>query len=102
MRLCDPKKIEEVRELLAEGKLSKRGIARVVGLSRGTVDKVAQGKYHPKREYKDSPGGVQTIVLCSEQGVCPKCHSRVYKPNVGWPCLACRAREFRERQGKSK
>jgi len=42
--MLSPAEVEEVRRLLAEGRLSQRQIARLTGISRGTVGAIAQGK----------------------------------------------------------
>lgn len=44
-----PSVVHEVERLLAEGKLSQRKIARITGVSRGTVGAIASGK---RREYE--------------------------------------------------
>ena len=75
--------VEQIRLLLAEGTLSQRKIARVVGVSRGTVDAIASGRRSdPVRrcddEFEESLGPL---------GSCPECGGRVYLP-----CRLCRVR----------
>ncbi len=36
--------VEQIEQLLTEGKMSHRGIARVTGVSRGTIGAIATGK----------------------------------------------------------
>jgi transcriptional regulator with XRE-family HTH domain len=77
--------IEEVRRLLAEGKLSQRKIARATGVSRGVVDAIAAGKrpdYEGQRPRFDE--------ACEPAGPparCPECGGKVYLP-----CRLCEAR----------
>lgn len=69
--------VDTVRQLLSEGELSQRAIARRVGLSRATVNRIATGTRQPKAPAKGQ----------RPQGVCPKCRC-----NVLLPCLACSLR----------
>ena len=80
--------IAEIQRLLAEGKLSQRKIAKLTGVSRGTIGAVANGK----RELRPRE------VDCWEAGLepqpgppqhCPGCGGLVYLP-----CRLCRTREF--------
>ncbi len=83
-----PDLIAEIQRLLAEGKLSQRKIAKLTGVSRGTVGAVANGK----RQLRERE------VNCWEAGLepqpgppqhCPGCGGLVYLP-----CRLCRTREF--------
>jgi transcriptional regulator with XRE-family HTH domain len=83
-----PDLIAEIQRLLAEGKLSQRKIAKLTGVSRGTVGAVANGKRHVHEREVD----------CWEAGLepqpgpprhCPGCGGLVYLP-----CRLCRTREF--------
>lgn len=70
----------EVRRLLAEGKLSQRKIARQLAISRGSVQRIAQGKWRePLPEPDEEPQG--------PKGRCPQCRAMVHLP-----CRACRVR----------
>ena len=80
--------IAEIQRLLAEGKLSQRKIAKLTGVSRGTVGAVANGKRQVRPREVD----------CWEAGLepqpgppqhCPGCGGLVYLP-----CRLCRTREF--------
>ena len=79
--------VEEVKRLLAEGRLSQRKIARQTGVSRGSVGLIAQGKrpdYQPRRDLKEDllgPAGPPER--------CPSCGAMVYVP-----CRLCRLREL--------
>jgi len=80
----------EIRRLLDEGRLSQRAIARKLGVSRGTVGAIAQGKrgLHG-RESADPSAADYTSQLPSR---CRQCGGWVYKP-----CLLCSARAARDR-----
>ncbi len=83
--------VEEIRLLLASGRISQRGIARRLGISRGTVSAVAQGQ---RRERTVGPQGT-----CEDPEArgplerCPGCGARVFMP-----CLACRIRAIQRRR----
>ena len=50
--MIPPSVVQEIRRLLAEGERSQRKIAKVVGVSRGSVSRIARGKrrdYPPRR-----------------------------------------------------
>ena len=51
--------VKQIRRLLAEGKLSHRKIACMMGVSRGTVGAVAKGRRpdYPERESAEEPSG---------------------------------------------
>jgi hypothetical protein len=79
--------IGEIQRLLAEGKLSQRKIAKLTGVSRGTVGALANGKRVLRQRETD----------CWEAGLepqpgppqrCPGCGGLVYLP-----CRLCRTRE---------
>jgi transcriptional regulator with XRE-family HTH domain len=81
-----PSVVQEIRRLLTEGKLSQRKIARLTGISRGTVGAIAAGRrpdYQPLRsaaedEFAEPAGPPQR---------CPGCGGMVYLP-----CRLCRTR----------
>jgi transcriptional regulator with XRE-family HTH domain len=79
--------VTEVRRLLADETLSQRKIARLMGVSRGTVGTIAAGKrpdyemLRPAQEDdRDEPAGPPER--------CPGCGGMVYLP-----CRLCRVRE---------
>jgi hypothetical protein len=78
-------KLEEIRALLAEGKLSQRAIARKVGVSRGTVAAIASRK-RPcyERRLAEDPSATSR-----RRGRCPTCRAIVLLP-----CLACLVRQL--------
>jgi hypothetical protein len=74
----------EVRRLLAAGELSQRAIAAQVGVSRGIVSLIANGRRHL---HGAEPAGKNTLRR-SRVGTtrCPGCGGLVYLP-----CLLCSA-----------
>ena len=83
--MIPPSAVQEIRRLLAEGKLSYRKIAKVAGVSRGSVSLIASGKrpdYKPRKELAEEvPSGPPER--------CPSCGALVYMP-----CRLCRLRAF--------
>ena len=82
-----PKIVAEVRRLLAERKHSQRSIARLAGVSRGSVGAIASGKcrdHTESREEWEEPAGPPER--------CPECGGKVYMP-----CQLCRLREIRKK-----
>ncbi len=74
--------VGEVKRLLDEGRLSRRGIARAVGVSRGTVDKIANGK----RGLVGTPPAEGLLERSAIAQRCPGCGGRVFMP-----CVYCEA-----------
>jgi len=85
-------KIERIQELLEEGRVSQRKIARLVGVSRGTVGAVAAGR---RRATPCScrPSETEAFDVTGPLERCPGCGGLVYMP-----CLACRVRSMGERR----
>jgi transcriptional regulator with XRE-family HTH domain len=83
--MIPPSVVQEIRRLLAEGRLSYRRIAKLAGVSRGSVSLIASGKrpdYKPREEpAADVPAGPPER--------CPTCGALVYMP-----CRLCRLRAF--------
>ena len=77
--------VQEIRRLLAEGKLSQRKIADRTRVSRGTVAAIAGGKRTDQRPPR--PAGKQPIPLDTAGPLqrCPGCGGMVSKP-----CRLCR------------
>src|SRR6478736_1602374 len=83
--------VNEIDSLLHEGTLSQRKIASRLGVSRGVVSAIANGRralYGQDPFAKHSP-----LVPTSPPTRCPTCGYRVYLP-----CLVCRTREHNQRQ----
>jgi hypothetical protein len=84
-----PAMIEKVRRLLGAGKHSWRKIARLSGVSRGTVAAIAHGRRRDRRAaadelQDDAPGPIER---------CPECGALGESP-----CRACRVRQWRRIQ----
>lgn len=82
--------VEEIDRLLQDGTLSQRQIAHRLGVGRGTVSAIANGKRglfgkDPMLETTHSTAPVTPAERC------PYCGFTVYMP-----CLVCRTREYRE------
>jgi hypothetical protein len=79
--------VEEIGRLLGDGKLSHRQIAARLGVSRGTISAIANGRrgLHGKEPQMDER---KPPVRSSPPARCPRCGYRVYMP-----CLICRIRE---------
>jgi hypothetical protein len=78
-----------VRRLLAEGKLSRRAIARVTGVGRSTIAEIAAGRRRDR-----APAQAEEWDLFPEASAvserCPGCGGRVYMP-----CRLCYVRELK-------
>jgi DNA-binding XRE family transcriptional regulator len=82
--------VKKIDRLLKVGKLSQRKIAARVGVSRGTVASIAQGKRGLYGRDPDLEGCV-SLTHSSPPERCSKCGYLVFAP-----CLVCRAREFQQ------
>ena len=86
--MLSPDRIEQIERLLAEGKLSQRKIAKLTGVSRGTVGAVASGKRHVHvRETESWDAGLESPPGPPQH--CPGCGGLVYLP-----CRLCYTRRF--------
>jgi hypothetical protein len=84
--------VDEIRKLLSRPGLSQRKIARWMGVSRGTVGRIASGKrpdYRPDIEDEEHP------VPAGPPRRCPQCGGLVYMP-----CRLCRTRALAARSTK--
>ena len=86
-------KVEEIRQLLREGGVSQRGIARRLGVSRGTVNAIALGR-RPGYERRRRGHGIippsGPFVRCSTCGALAQ-----------MPCLACQLRAWSQRRQRA-
>jgi len=83
--------VNEIDQLVHEGRLSHRKIARRLGISRSIVSAIANGK---RGLYgKDSFDCYSPHASTSPPSRCPICGYRVYMP-----CLVCRTRDHHHRQ----
>ncbi len=80
--------IDQVRQLIGEGKNSLRMIARLTGVSRGTVRMIALGKRRDREPKKVEPWEAERP---GPPQRCPTCGGKVYMP-----CRLCAARSHRE------
>ena len=85
-------KYSEAHRLLAEGTLSRRKIAALVGISRSTVSAIASGSYAERIARKQAPID-RSIVPRGPLARCRQCGGMVYMP-----CWACHVRELKEKE----
>lgn len=83
--------VMEVRRLLDAGELSQRKIALKVGVSRGIVNSIANGRrgLHGRETTAQYSSDTQEVIAQR----CRGCGAMVYMP-----CLLCRARQYRARE----
>jgi hypothetical protein len=81
-----PSVVQEIRRLLAEGVYSQRSIARITGVSRGTVGAIASGR---RRDYGPSPHGRALDESAGPPRRCPGCGGL-----VSMPCRLCHVRKL--------
>lgn len=83
--------VHEIDRLLKEGSLSHRKIATRLGVSRGTISAIANGR---RGLHGMDPNANRTARSpTSAPTRCPHCGYRVYLP-----CLICGARQHRQKQ----
>ena len=82
--------VEEIRHLLDEGAISQRKIARRLGVSRGTVNAIAQGKRPDGMGRRDEAEDFLAPVGLPRR--CPGCGGMVLMP-----CLLCHVRAMRHK-----
>ena len=80
--------VSEIQEQLAEGRLSQRQIAQLLGVSRGTVNAIALGR---RPDYAARPGRPPDD-FTPPSGPPRRC--RECGALVQMPCLACRVRQL--------
>lgn len=85
--------IEQVEQLLQEGRMSQRAIARFVGISRGTVNAVALGR-RPDYEAQAREAEAQKFRPARPTERCGHCGALLKIV----PCVACRARRHARRR----
>jgi predicted XRE-type DNA-binding protein len=84
--------VKEIRSLLADGALSQRAIAVRLGVSRGTVCAIAQGKrrHYPQRQLQKD---MQFVSPAGRPVRCAGCGSLVQMP-----CLACYIHQWKRKR----
>ena len=90
-----PRVVQEVRRLLAEGKLSQRAIAKVTRVSRGTVSAIATGKRPDYETLRSARLEEESPQAAGPPQRCPGCGGMVYMP-----CRACETREVAATSGR--
>jgi hypothetical protein len=83
-----PSVVHEIKRLLAEGKYSQRKIARITGVSRGTVGAIASGK-RPDYETRARDPELELEQPAGPPRRCPGCGGLVYMP-----CRLCHVRKL--------
>jgi len=97
-----PEVVEKIRRMLRQGTLSQRGIARRLGVSRGTVNAIALGRRPDYEALRHCRGADEIPAPGGPPVRCPGCGAMVLMP-----CVACgvraiqdrRHRELRRREG---
>jgi hypothetical protein len=90
-----PEVVDRIRQMLDQGSLSQRGIARRLGVSRGTVNAIALGR---RPDYEDVRRRREADEVPAPSGPprrCPGCGALVLMP-----CVACRVRAIQNRRSK--
>jgi len=82
--------VMEIRQMLAQGGISQRAIAQRMGVSRGTVWAIAQGKRHDRPRIIQ--GDSQFVAPAGRAVRCSGCGGLVQMP-----CLACYIRSYSSR-----
>jgi hypothetical protein len=89
-------KYTEAHRLLAEGNLSRRKIATLVGISRSTVSAIATGSYAERLASRQARTET-SMVPRGPLGRCPQCGGMVYLP-----CWACHVRLLKEQEQQKR
>ena len=84
--------VDEIRRMLREGRLSQRRIAMQIGVSRGTVNAIAQGKRTCVAAGRLANGNGFTPPSGAPKR-CPGCGGKVQMP-----CLVCYIRNERRKR----
>lgn len=93
-----PTLVEEVRRMLQEGHVSQRKIAQRTGVSRGTVQAIAQGTRPDRFRSTDRRESDQGFIPPEGRPArCPGCGAMVQMP-----CLLCYLRANRPTQRRSR
>lgn len=87
------KVVEEIQEMLASGKFTKREIGRRMNVSHSTITRIESGKRQPRRPAARTTQRSGDHDFESPPRRCPDCGGLVYMP-----CLLCDARLYQDRQ----
>lgn len=88
--MLTPGKVMEIRRLLASGNYSQRQVARITGVSRGTVGAIASGR---RPDYPLNEPEEDEYPTNSPPVRCSGCGGWVYAP-----CRLCRVRARAQQQ----
>lgn len=86
-----PHVIQQIAALLAEGRLSQRRIAVLLGVSRGTIGAIAAG--NRPEAYVPPPADGDEDQPAGPAARCPGCGGLVYLP-----CRLCRVRAWQRKR----
>jgi transcriptional regulator with XRE-family HTH domain len=89
-----PYQIDLVRRLLVEKKLTQRQLARLTGVSRGTIAQIAAGRRPPTSPTRSQDADDFDVPLVPPER-CPTCGGWVYPP-----CRLCHMRELLRKHGQ--
>jgi hypothetical protein len=81
--MLSPAVVQQVQQLLAAGCHSRRAIARMTGVSRGSISAIAHGTRTKRTRLADD----QPLHPAGPPRRCPNCGGMVY-----WPCRLCSVR----------
>lgn len=81
--------VDKVQRLL-EQEHSQRAVARMTGISRGTVGTIANGRHAPKLKLLRDIQDEEAAEYCGPKIFCRTCGYMIYEP-----CGVCRAREYK-------
>lgn len=85
-----PALVDQIRQMLTQGELSQRKIAQRLGISRGTVNAIAQGKRTSVPLWRH--GSDDYVPPAGPPRRCPGCGGIVLMP-----CLLCHVRAMKRR-----
>jgi transcriptional regulator with XRE-family HTH domain len=88
-------KVQEAQRLLAEGRLSQRRIAALIGISRSTLSGIAAGTRPDYDALRRARGDDEEPLGPVER--CPGCGGRVHMP-----CRLCRVRKIKHQEQQTR
>ena len=87
--MLDEALVDEIKRLLATGQHSERKIARMTGVSRGTVSAIALGRRPDYRAIRSKAAEQDAPPFSGPPQRCPTCGGLVLMP-----CAVCRTRKL--------
>ena len=91
-----PEVVDRIRRMLDQGELSQRGIARRLGVSRGTVNAIALAR-RPDYEAQWRREADEIPAPSGPPRRCPECGAMVLMP-----CVACGVRAIQDRRRRER